>query len=107
MKILIYIGWLIVAALAALMLYAIYPQKAHAEVVPAYELVIATYPSDHGHTISLRSYIDIYRLPYPDADACEDAREYAAAHHEPYRDPRTMAVHLTEMYCIKNPRGKP
>jgi hypothetical protein len=79
--------------------------KAHADTVPPYELVMATYAADTGHTISLRSYIDVLRAPYPTADACEDAREFVVSAYDSYRDRKTLSTHLLEAWCVKNPGG--
>jgi len=73
---------------------------------PAYELVAATYPSDIGHTIHMRSYLDILRVPFRTIEDCEAAKAFAAKTYHPYRDPKTLAVHLLDLQCITNPGAK-
>lgn len=109
MKILMLIGDIIIVALLVLMVWAIIPTRAHADETPAYDLVMASYPSDTGHMLSLRSYTDVFRAPYPTEEACEEARAYAVAKHEAHKNMETLSVQLAEIFCLKNPaaRGKP
>ena len=106
-QLLITMGWLIVFSLFVLMVIGIWPTKAHADGFAAYDLVMASYPSDRGHSLSWRTYTDVFRAPYPTEEACEAARDYVLAKHKERENPKTMAMQLAEVFCIKNPGGNP